>query len=482
MDLPNKSSESSSESYATPDDQSSCQDPTEIPTTSHYQADDLHHHSRGEESLLFSEIEKVTESSSESYTTPDESYDLHRHSRREESLFSQTEKVCFIDTGSSDNTTSTDSASDTESDKQYQTYRGKGRKVFTRFTSEWSSLLDNIEDSVEKVSKNYEGWRPETVAQQSGSRRWPHQSSDPSIPGTSKSSVHFMTEEQADKWASAPEFHPAYTSRTGRVKTYAEAVDPFAQRTRTKLATGVQFCPYFHENKAELYICPYLHGELCQICYNAILDFEDTAEKREHLKECRREQENRMKVSLAIQKSKGITCHICLEAVKEKNAGEARFGLLPNCNHCFCITCIRKWRQETKFTSQITRSCPICRVESPFVCPSSFWVETAEDKAAVISNYKQALRVKPCRLYNYGRGKCPFGDKCFYLHILPDGRKPEQQYCRRPMRLNAEGIPHFQEYVLWDFIAKRDDPEHYQPSMPARYPASLDSSAESDSS
>lgn len=410
--------------------------------------------------------------------------DSHHHSRRDESiLFSEIDKIRFSDIGLSDNTNNTESVPETEVYNKYQNYKGEGRNPFTHFSSEWSSLLDKIEDSVEKVSRNYEGWRPETVAHKSESSYWQYQISDPSAPGTSKSSVPFMSEEQADKWASAPEFHPAFTSRTGRVKTYAEAVDPYAPRTRTKLATGVQFCPYYHMNRAELYLCPYLHGELCQICLNAILDFEDTAEKREHIKDCLREQEKRMKVSLAIQKSKGITCNICLEPVKEKTAGEARFGLLPNCNHCFCITCIRKWRQETRFTSHITRSCPICRVESPFVCPSSFWVETPEEKAAVITNYKKALRVKPCRLYNFGKGKCPFGDKCFYLHSLPDGTKPEQSDIRRPKRLNAEGLAHFQEYVLWDFIAMRDDPENYQPTLPAQYPASLDSSStESDTS
>ncbi|XP_046985117.1 probable E3 ubiquitin-protein ligase makorin-1 [Schistocerca americana] len=438
----------SSESIS-PDDGSSSQDQTteEIPTTSDDVQNDSYHHSRREESVLFSEIDKMR----------------------------------LADVGVSDTPNGTDGVPDTEVDRQCQNHNGEtsgqGRNAFTHFTSEWSSLLDKIEDSVEKVSKNYEGWRPETVGQQTGNSYWQYQTDNLSTPGTSKSSVPFMSEEQADKWASAPEFHPAFTSRTGRVKTYAEAVDPYAPRTQTKLATGVQFCPYYHVNRAELYLCPYLHGELCQICLNTILDFEDTEEKREHIKGCLGEQEKRMKMSLAIQKSKGITCNICLEPVKEKTAGEARFGLLPNCNHCFCITCIRKWRQETRFTSQITRSCPICRVESPFVCPSSFWVETPEEKAAVITNYKKALRVKPCRLYNFGKGKCPFGDKCFYLHTLPDGTKPDHLDFRRPKRINAEGLPHFQDYVLWDFIAMRDDPENYQPSVPSQYPQSLDSSS-----
>jgi len=32
---------------------------------------------------------------------------------------------------------------------------------------------------------------------------------------------------------------------------------------------------------------------------------------------------------------------------------------------------------------------------------------------------------KDCKYFNKGRGKCPFGNKCFYLHALPDGTKKD---------------------------------------------------------
>ena len=32
---------------------------------------------------------------------------------------------------------------------------------------------------------------------------------------------------------------------------------------------------------------------------------------------------------------------------------------------------------------------------------------------------------KDCKYFNKGRGKCPFGNKCFYLHALPDGTKTD---------------------------------------------------------
>ena len=30
-------------------------------------------------------------------------------------------------------------------------------------------------------------------------------------------------------------------------------------------------------------------------------------------------------------------------------------------------------------------------------------------------------RKKPCQYFKQGKGECPFYDKCFYLHALPDG-------------------------------------------------------------
>lgn len=68
-----------------------------------------------------------------------------------------------------------------------------------------------------------------------------------------------------------------------------------------------------------------------------------------------------------------------------------------------------------------TRACPECRVTSDFVCPSMYWVDTKEDKEKLIVEYKNALSRKDCKYFKKGQGKCPFGNKCFYLHAFPDG-------------------------------------------------------------
>lgn len=80
-------------------------------------------------------------------------------------------------------------------------------------------------------------------------------------------------------------------------------------------------------------------------------------------------------------------CGICLEVIMERGK---RFGLmsrffyiiessasyfisLAECDHSFCLTCIRAWRSKSKDAtnaSAMVKSCPTCRKESLFVIPS----------------------------------------------------------------------------------------------------------------
>ena len=50
------------------------------------------------------------------------------------------------------------------------------------------------------------------------------------------------------------------------------------------------------------------------------------------------------------------TCGICMEVVEEKvGEGKNRYGVLPNCNHCFCIGCIMTWRSGKQFDQDIAK-------------------------------------------------------------------------------------------------------------------------------
>lgn len=46
---------------------------------------------------------------------------------------------------------------------------------------------------------------------------------------------------------------------------------------------------------------------------------------------------------------------------------------------------------------------------------------------------------KPCKYFKQGEGQCPFGNKCFYLHALPDGTKKDVGPPRRRRRFAADG-------------------------------------------
>lgn len=67
-------------------------------------------------------------------------------------------------------------------------------------------------------------------------------------------------------------------------------------------------------------------------------------------------------------------------------------------------------------------SCPECRVHSDYIIPSSVWVDEQEEKNKLISVYQDNMKQKPCKYMKSGQiDDCPFGNKCFYKHQLPDG-------------------------------------------------------------
>lgn len=102
---------------------------------------------------------------------------------------------------------------------------------------------------------------------------------------------------------------------------------------------------------------------------------------------------------------------------------EQTFGILPNCMHCFCFACIRKWRQTKEFDFDVSKACPECRRPSDYVYPSKVWYEVKEEKESFITKEKVRMQKINCRYFNKGSGYCPFGNTCLYLHALPNGTK-----------------------------------------------------------
>ncbi|GIY43545.1 e3 ubiquitin-protein ligase makorin-1 [Caerostris darwini] len=268
-------------------------------------------------------------------------------------------------------------------------------------------------------------------------------------------------------WVNAPEFVPK------TVRTYADTLKcninfmdqpPALPKRRPR-----EICSYFVDGDCPYdQQCPYVHGDICEICGKACLHPSDDKQREMHNAFCEKELERDMELSFAVQRSLDKSCGICMDLIMEKPLSERRFGILEKCNHVFCLTCIRRWRKVRTYDSNnhidsvldpvVTRACPECRVASDFITPSQYWVETEEDKKKLISAYKIALSEKPCKYFKQGKGTCPFGGACFYLHAKPDGTKVELPLPVRRQRQNQDGELDFMGRIfLWDYLELREN-------------------------
>ncbi len=122
---------------------------------------------------------------------------------------------------------------------------------------------------------------------------------------------------------------------------------------------------------------------------------------------------------LARLRSKSEVCGMCMDVVfNKKNNRDHRFGILPNCSHCFCLGYIRAWREETCLAKNVVISCPDCGTLSHFYISTNYWVVEKDNKQKLIQNHKAYMACKPCNNFNGGNGVCHHGVKCFYNHSL----------------------------------------------------------------
>ena len=133
--------------------------------------------------------------------------------------------------------------------------------------------------------------------------------------------------------------------------------------------------------------------------------------------------------------SRDVECGVCLERVVEIPG--RRFGLLTHCKHAFCLPCIREWRARIDLPPATVRSCPLCRTLSFFVIPSDRFVADDGRKARLTEDYTAAAGRVPCRLWDLGRGTCPFGSSCHFVHLMPDGSV--HQPGRHVFRMGEDG-------------------------------------------
>ncbi|KAE9590468.1 hypothetical protein Lal_00023419 [Lupinus albus] len=172
--------------------------------------------------------------------------------------------------------------------------------------------------------------------------------------------------------------------------------------------------------------CSRVHGNKCLYCKKHCLHPTDRKKKENHLRTC----EKKEKYLEALKNSQEIECNVCLDRVLSKpKPAECKFGVLPECNHAYCLSCIRNWRNSAPTSgfdmsnnnANTVRTCPVCRKLSYFVIPSDIWYSTNEEKLEIIDNYKANCRLIDCKHFNFGNGSCPFGSICFYKHTVKPG-------------------------------------------------------------
>lgn len=167
------------------------------------------------------------------------------------------------------------------------------------------------------------------------------------------------------EWVNAAEFVPGQPYKTaGSQKSYTEAVTSggnTSNSTSKKSSKDKEksnddlLCPYLMVGECRYGDkCVYVHGDLCEYCNIACLHPTDENQRTDHIQECLKEHEKDMEYSFAVQRSKDKVCGICMEVVLEKMpSSERRFGLLSDCKHIFCLSCIRKWRSAKQFENKL---------------------------------------------------------------------------------------------------------------------------------
>ncbi|XP_051890877.1 makorin, ring finger protein, 4 isoform X2 [Pristis pectinata] len=141
--------------------------------------------------------------------------------------------------------------------------------------------------------------------------------------------------------------------------------------------------------------------------------------------------QKKLATNQAFEMSKDIICGICMDKVYEKTPAKDRcFAILPDCNHAFCVTCIKKWRHSKGFTNNIIKACPECRVVSSYYIPHRYWV-VDEQKQELIDKFKAEKRKIRCKFFLQSNGKCPFKSECIYLHEFPEGYRPTRHQPRK---------------------------------------------------
>lgn len=112
---------------------------------------------------------------------------------------------------------------------------------------------------------------------------------------------------------------------------------------------------------------------------------------------------DRWNTQLTLLCSSRLSCFTCASFSSTFNP--------ENCQHAFCISCIREWRRGNDSSNDQgggdslagKKTCPSCRTKSNLCIPSSLFHPPGPFKETIIENYKASCSSKPC--HNYMRHK-----------------------------------------------------------------------------
>lgn len=166
----------------------------------------------------------------------------------------------------------------------------------------------------------------------------------------------------------------------------------YFKHKKCKFGNMCKFPHISNENDAKLYICK--NGDKC-VYPNCIFKHETIIERED-----RRDAEE--------PEDCETKCVICYTDVLQT---KKRFGLLSNCDHIFCLNCIKKCRSESTISIQNRLQCPYCRIKSRYVLPSNFYL-TGYKKQEALNNFIEKRKTIKCIHGN----NCNRITKCPYKH------------------------------------------------------------------
>lgn len=125
-----------------------------------------------------------------------------------------------------------------------------------------------------------------------------------------------------------------------------------------------------------------------------------------------------------LQAPESENCMICYEV-------PTSYGLLEQCSHVFCLSCITRWRQHDVYelddeNTENQRLCPVCRAKSRIILPSNIF-PSATHKDKLLEDHNLRCASQPCKYFqHFLPGKtfpgdplmfyCPYFNDCLFEH------------------------------------------------------------------